>query len=164
MSHPPTGPMERSCLAATVEDAHHSRTVLAACCLGRRTDMVVTSRGWQVCAVVYRALVVVQTLGWVVSSFARVVARQPRSSLSIHPIGAALAAGSVVGIAAGVLTYYVRRSQSYDRNAVVLAWAWFQAAGFLALAGYVLTGMATCFIVGIVTLAVMHAFSPNHFR
>jgi hypothetical protein len=126
--------------------------------------MRVTTHGWHRHAVIYRALVVAQTLGWAVSSLARIVAGQPRSSPNAQPIGIALAIGSVVAIAAGVLMYFLRRTQSYDRDAVILAWVWFQAAGILALTGYAATGTAVCFIVGVVTLIVMHAFSPNRFQ
>lgn len=76
----------------------------------------------------------------------------------------ALAIGSVVGIGAGVLTFYLRRVQSHDRDAVVLAWAWFQAAGFIALTAYAITGTAVTFIVTLVALAAMHGFSPNRFE
>ncbi|MFL5563203.1 MAG: hypothetical protein ACJ79K_17185 [Gemmatimonadaceae bacterium] len=34
----------------------------------------------------------------------------------------------------------------------------------MALAGYAVTGTGIFFVVGIVTLAVMHAFSPNRFQ
>jgi hypothetical protein len=75
----------------------------------------------------------------------------------------AFAVGSVLAIAAGLLTYFLRRSKSHDRDSVVLTWAWLQAVGLLALAGYAVTGTGIYFVVGIVTLAVMHAFSPNRF-
>ena len=40
----------------------------------------------------------------------------------------------------------------------------FQGAGFMALIGYASGGKTLCFVVGILTLAVIHAFSPNRFR
>jgi len=119
---------------------------------------------WRVYAAIYRTLVVAQTLGWAVSSLARVVTHHPRSSPSAQPIATALAVGSVVGIAAGLLAYYVRRSRQHDRDSVVLAWAWFQGGGLSALIGYAISGTAVCFIIGMVTLAVMHGFSPNRFQ
>ena len=105
-----------------------------------------------------------QTLGLAVASLARVVTRVPRFSLGAQPVVVALAAASVVGIGAGALTYYLRRSRSQDRDAVVLAWAWILAAGFVALIAYAMSGTAITFIVGIIALAVMHAFSPNRFQ
>jgi hypothetical protein len=126
--------------------------------------MRLTNRAWHVCAVIYRMLVVAQTVGWAVLSLARIVTRPARATLNASPFGAALAVSSVLGIATGLLTYGLRRSQSRDRDAAVLAWAWFQAAGFLALTGYVVTGTAIHFILGVFTLAVMHAFSPNRFQ
>jgi len=126
--------------------------------------MRLTTIGWSRYAVLYRALVVVQTLGWAVSTLARVIARQPRSSLHTPPIGIALGIGSIVGLAAGMATYYLRRTESRDKAAAMVAWAWFQAAGLLALVGYSVTGTAFCFGIGVITLAVMHVFSPNRFQ
>ena len=53
---------------------------------------------------------------------------------------------------------------SRDKAAVVNAWVWFQAAGISALIGYAVTGTAFCFGIGVITLAVMHLFSPNRFQ
>src|SRR4051812_48869068 len=114
--------------------------------------MRVTTDGWHRCAAIYRVLVVAQTLGWAMSSLARVVARQPRSSPNTQPIGVTLAVGSAVGIAGGLLIYLLRRTRSHDRSAVVLAWVWFQVAGFFALIGYAVTGTAVCFILGVAAL------------
>ena len=126
--------------------------------------MQLTTTGWSRYAVLYRALVVVQTLGWAVSTLTRVIARQPRSSLDTSPTGIALGIGSVVGMAGGVAAYYLRRTESRDRAAAVVAWVWFQLAGLLALVGYAVTGTAFCFGIGLITLVVMHLFSPNHFQ
>ena len=126
--------------------------------------MRVTPRGWRRYAAIYRTLVVAQTLGWAISGLARAITRHAASTLNAQPIAVALAAGSVVGIVAGVITYYLRRTQSRDRDAVILAWAWFQLAGFLALTGYAITAAALCFVAGIATLVAMHAFSPNRFQ
>jgi len=123
-----------------------------------------TTRGWHRCAVIYRVLVVAQTLGWAATSLARIAARQPRLSLGAQPLAVALTIASVLAIAAGGLSYYLRRTQSHDRDAVILAWMWFQVAGFSALAGYAASGGAICFVVGILALVVMHAFSPNRFQ
>jgi len=75
-----------------------------------------------------------------------------------------LGIGSVVGMAGGVAAYYLRRTESRDKAAVVNAWVWFQAAGISALIGYAVTGTAFCFGIGVITLAVMHLFSPNRFQ
>jgi hypothetical protein len=126
--------------------------------------MRVTTRGWQTCALIYRILVGAQTLGWAVASLARIVTRDNRSSQAARPITLAFAVGLVLAIAAGFLTYLLRRPRSHDRDSVVLTWAWLQAVGLLALAGYAVTGAGIYFVVGVVTLAVMHAFSPNRFQ
>lgn len=126
--------------------------------------MQLTTIVWNRYAALYRALVVAQTIGWAVSTLSRVIARQPRSSLHTTPIGLALGIGSVVGMAGGVAAYYLRRTESRDRAAAVVAWVWFQLAGLLALVGYAVTGTAFCFGIGVITLVVMHLFSPNHFQ
>src|SRR5947209_6071373 len=99
-------------------------------------DMQASTRDWNVRAAIYRMLVVAQTLGWAVVGLARVVSRPLPSSLATERIAVALALGSVVGIAAGLAAFYLRRTQSRDRDAVVRAWVCFQGAGFLALTGY----------------------------
>jgi hypothetical protein len=126
--------------------------------------MQVNPRDWKVRAAIYRMLVVAQTLGWAVVSLARIVRRPPPSSLAVERIAIALALGSVVGIAAGLVAFSLRRAKSRDRDAVVLAWVCFQGAGFFALIGYASSGQTRCFVAGILTLAVMHAFSPNRFQ
>jgi hypothetical protein len=72
--------------------------------------------------------------------------------------------GSVIGIASRIATCYFRRSQSHDREAIVLTWAWLRAAGLLALTAYAITGTWISFFIGIVTLVIMHVFSPNRFQ
>jgi len=119
---------------------------------------------WNVRARIYRILVVVQTLGWAVVSLARTIRRPLPSSPATERIAVALALGSLVGIAAGVVAFYRRRTKLGDRTAVVPAWISFQSAGLPALTGYAVAGKALCFVVGMLTLAVMHAFSPNRFQ
>lgn len=126
--------------------------------------MPVTTRGWRISALIYRTLVAAQTLGWAISSLVRVLIRHQRSSLSPHPSGIPFAAGSVVGIAVGIVIYYVRRSQSLDRDVVIVAWPWLQVGGLLALGGYAYTGAVVCFAVGIISVAIQHVFSPNRFQ
>jgi len=113
--------------------------------------------------VAYRALVIAQTLGLAVSSLMKVVAREPRLSPDAPPAAIALAAAAAVGIAAGVLVYFVRRTKSDDRDAVLATWACVQVAGGLALTGYAVTGTAICCLVDVLALVVMHVFSPNRF-
>ena len=113
---------------------------------------------------IYRALVVVQTLGWVATSLARIITRTPRVSLGAQPIALTLTVVSVAGMAAAGLSYYLRRPQSPARDAVILVWVWLQIAGFAALAGYAAAGAPICFALGMLTLAMMHAFSPNRFQ
>jgi hypothetical protein len=125
--------------------------------------MRITSTRWRLYANIYRALVVAQTLGWTVSTFVSVLTHRQRSALSASPIALRLTVGSAVAMACGVLAYYLRRSHSRDREAVVLTWAWLQIAGLLALIAYGIAGATICFIVGVATLVVMHVFSPNRF-
>lgn len=125
--------------------------------------MDIAARGWRRCTLVYRALVVAQTLGLATSSLVRVVTRVPRLSLVTPPIAVALAIGSAVGIVVGVLMYSLRETRSDKRN-VVVSWACLQVAGFLALIGYAVSGTAICFVVEILALVGMHALSPNRLR
>jgi predicted permease len=125
---------------------------------------MITARGWYACSRIYRVLVVGQTLAWAASSLIMIVAHRHREPLSAHPIGIALLVATLVAIVAGLFSYYRRRPQPHDRDAVILAWVWFQTAGFLAFAAYLLTGAVICFLVGVGTLALMHAFSPNRFQ
>jgi predicted permease len=125
--------------------------------------MGITSRDWHRCAVAYRALVIAQTLGLAVSSLMKVVTREPRLSQDAPPVAIALAVTAAVGIAAGVLMYFLRPTKSDDRDAVLATWACVQVAGALALAGYAVTGAAICCIVDVLALVVMHVFSPNRF-
>jgi hypothetical protein len=125
--------------------------------------MTPPTRGWNVCATIYRALVVAQTLAWAVETLVRISMRHAAASRTAPPTGAALAMASMMASGAGVLTYYACRSRWPERAAVLLAWPWFQAAGVVALIGYAITGATLYFLIGIVTLAVMHAFSPNRF-
>ena len=113
---------------------------------------------------IYRALVAVQTLGWGATSLVRIITRPPAVSLGTQPIALTLTVVSVVGVAGAVLSYYLRGSQSPARDAVVVAWVWLQLAGFAALAAYATTGAPICFLIGMLTLAAMHAFSPNRFQ
>lgn len=126
--------------------------------------MRITARRWQICALIYRTLVAAQTLGWAIGSLAMVVARHTRSPSSAHRLAITLGAASVAAIVGGLVAYYLRRPRSHDRDAVVFAWACFQAAGLLALTGYAVTRMRVFFLLGIITLGVMHAFSPNRFQ
>jgi hypothetical protein len=119
---------------------------------------------WKVRATIYRMLVIAQTLGWAVVSLARTIRRPPPPPLATERIAVALALVSIVGIAVGLVAFYRRRTKARDRDAVVRAWVCFQGAGFLALTGYASAGKALCFVVGILTLGVMHAFSPNRFE
>jgi hypothetical protein len=125
--------------------------------------MVIASCDWHRCAVAYRALVIAQTLGLAVSSLMKVVTREPRLSQDAPTAAIALAVTAAVGIAAGVLMYFFRRTRSDDRDAVLATWACVQVAGVLALAGYAVTGTGICCIVDVLALVVMHAFSPNRF-
>jgi hypothetical protein len=126
--------------------------------------MQVHMRDWKARAAMYRMLVAAQTLCWAVVSLARIVRRPPPPPPATERIAAALVLGSIAGIAAGLGAFYLRRARSPDRDAVVLSWVCFQAAGFLALTGYAVAGNVPCFVVGILALAVMHAFSPNRFQ
>jgi len=122
-------------------------------------DRTPSPRRWNLCATIYRALVVAQTLAWAVETLVRITTR----ATSAAPTRATLAIASIIALGAGLLTYYACRSRWPARAAVLLAWPSFQAAGILALLAYALTPATLHFLVGIATLAVMHAFSPNRF-
>ena len=122
-------------------------------------DRTPSPRRWNLCATIYRALVVAQTLAWAVETLVRITTR----AASAAPTRATLAIASIIALGAGLLTYYACRSRWPARAAVLLAWPSFQAAGILALLAYALTPATLHFLVGIATLAVMHAFSPNRF-
>lgn len=126
--------------------------------------MPLTTRRWKACAALYRALVVAQTLAWAVETLLRISTRHSHSPPAAQPSGMALAIASVAGIAGGLLTYRLLGSRSDARDAAVLAWPWFQVAGVVALVGYAITGSMLNILVGVITLAVMHAFSPNRFQ
>lgn len=125
--------------------------------------MRVSDETWRRSTVIYRALVAMQTILWAVISLAKVISREPRASKA-GLVGIVLAIGALLGIAGGLLTYYGRAAKPRERATIILTWAWFQVGGLFALAGYAITGEAICLIGGLVTLAVMHTFSPNRFR
>lgn len=126
--------------------------------------MRLSTRAWTICATIYRALVIAQTAAWVIESLVRISMRQTPASRGAPPAGVALPAASIIGIVAGIVSYCGCRSRWTARTAVLFAWPWFQVAGIVALIGYAVTGAMSHFLVGIVTLAVMHAFSPNRFE
>ena len=122
------------------------------------------TRTWSVCANIYRALVVVQTVAWAVESLIRISMRHAAASRSTPPMGVGLAMASIIGVAAGVLAYYGCRTRWPVRIAVLCAWPWFQAAGVVVLVAYAVTGAMRYFLFGMLTLAIMHIFSPNRFE
>jgi len=125
--------------------------------------MSVSAKAWRRSRATYRVLVAVQTIAWAVTALTKVIARQPRAAPD-EPIGIGLAIAALSGLAAGLLTYYARTAGRRDRRTVILTWVWFQAGGVSALVGYAITGKTICFVAGIMTLMLMHAFSPNRFR
>src|SRR6185312_16369694 len=98
-------------------------------------DRTPSPRRWNLCATIYRALVVAQTLAWAVETLVRITTR----AASAAPTRATLAIASIIALGAGLLTYYACRSRWPARAAVLLAWPSFQAAGILALLAYALT-------------------------
>jgi hypothetical protein len=128
--------------------------------------MRVTAKSWRFYSAIYRALVLAQTIAWVVTSLAKVISRQPRASLAVDPIGIALTIGSIVALVGGLLAYYRHSTPSRpaEKKAVLLTWVCLQTAGLFGLAGYAITGQVICFIAGILVLISMHVFSPNRFQ
>ncbi len=130
-----------------------------------RDAIVLTMASWRLWTAGYRTLVVVQTVGWAAASLANVIARRPRPAVSTDRVGLAFTVASVFGLVGGLLAYYRRgaRPTPLEARTLIVTWACVQAAGLSALAGYAITGEVVCFGAGIVTLMVMHAFSPNRF-
>lgn len=125
---------------------------------------MVTAKMWRRWSLIYRTLVAVQTIGLAAIALSKVISRAPRPWSAGDPLDVALAVGAALGLAGGLLTHYRRQAFSSDRDAIVAAWACFQGAGLLALAGYVISGTVTHFVAAMLMLIVMHAFSPNRFR
>jgi hypothetical protein len=109
-------------------------------------------------------LVLGQTIAWAIATVVfRFVLHRPQGLAIGAHAGLVFTVLSVVGLGAGLVTY--RRGPKSDvglmRRTVTLTWAWFQAAGALALAGYVSSGERVCFAAGILALILMHLFGPD---
>jgi hypothetical protein len=124
--------------------------------------MAITDKTWRLSASIYRTLVAAQTVAWAVIAFGKVLTRGTHAVAAPHPMAIALTMVAALCVLCGLVAYARRgRIGSYNKEAIVSAWACAQGAGLLALAGYVIAGETFAFVTGVATLALMHLFSPN---
>ena len=129
--------------------------------------MDVTDSTWRASTLIYRALVLGQTIAWALGTvFIRFVSRPPHGLLATVSVGQVLTILSIVGLVVGLATYArgPKTSVGTRRGTVILAWTCFQVAGLCAWFGYILSGEAICFAAGVMTLILMHGFGPGRLR
>ncbi len=112
--------------------------------------------------VIYRTLVVIQTIALAVVAVSKVVLRLPRAVLVPEAVGLTFTVLAIASVAAGVTAYRRSLARPGDfRRGVVVTWVCFHIAGLLAGIGYAITGEVACFAASVVALTAMHVLSPT---
>ena len=127
-------------------------------------QMRVPVSNWRRSILSYRMLVAAQTIALAGAALMKVILRRSRGSLTFDSVSLTWPLLSLVAIVAGVVVYRSgqrTKDSALRRGTIIVSWTCFLIAGVFALVGYALTGGTTSFLAGIVSLTVMHVFSPN---